>query len=72
MSFLFSIIRPSLSLDKRYGENSWAIVTGPTEGIGKSYCFSLANRGFNVVLVARNEQKAKGVVDEVSKKYPKA
>jgi len=59
---LFSLFRPSLQLQKRYGENTWAMVTGPTEGIGKSFCFSLAKRGFNVILVARNEQKANGVI----------
>ena len=42
---------------ERYGKGSWAIVTGCTEGIGKAFCFVLADLGFNLVLVSRNEKK---------------
>lgn len=49
------------SLDKKwaekYGKGSWAIVTGCTEGIGKAFCFVLADLGFNLVLISRNEKK---------------
>lgn len=30
------------NLKQRYGENSWAVVTGATSGIGLAYCEILA------------------------------
>ena len=42
---------------KRYGKDSWAIVTGGTDGIGKGFAFELSKRGFNVLIIARNPEK---------------
>ena len=38
---------------QEYGQ--WAIVTGASKGIGKSYAYELAKRGLNLVLIARSE-----------------
>ena len=35
----------------------WALVTGASDGIGVEFCRVLAPRGWNLVLVARREQK---------------
>jgi 17beta-estradiol 17-dehydrogenase / very-long-chain 3-oxoacyl-CoA reductase len=43
-------------LIKRYGEKSWAIVTGGSEGIGWEFCQQIAQTGFNVIIVARNQK----------------
>jgi len=55
----------------RYGEDSWAVVTGATDGIGKAAAMYLAREGFNVVLISRTlsrlEQCAKEVEDEAKK-----
>ncbi|KAH8412448.1 hypothetical protein KR009_002298, partial [Drosophila setifemur] len=53
--------RPTLK--ERYGD--WAAVTGSSDGIGKEYAKELARQGINVVLIARNEEKLKGVVKEI-------
>ena len=45
----------------RYGQNSWAVVTGATDGIGKATCMYLANEGFNVVLISRTLSKLETV-----------
>lgn len=36
---------------------SYAVVTGASGGIGKALAFELANRGYDLVLASRNEQK---------------
>lgn len=40
-------------------EASWALVTGGSDGIGYGFCRKLANEGFNILIVGRNEQKLK-------------
>ncbi|KAB1201206.1 Very-long-chain 3-oxoacyl-CoA reductase 1 [Morella rubra] len=63
-----NFLRPAKNL-KRYG--SWALVTGPTDGIGKGFAFQLARTGLNLVLVARNPDKLKDVSDSIQAKYGK-
>lgn len=58
------------NMAKRYGKGSWAVVTGGSDGIGKEYCYQLAKRDFNIVIIARNEEKTKAVAEDVMKKYP--
>lgn len=47
-------LRPRLNLKRRYGENTWAMITGATNGIGLGFAEALAKEGFNIVLVARS------------------
>ncbi|XP_053692409.1 very-long-chain 3-oxoacyl-CoA reductase-like [Sabethes cyaneus] len=51
------------TLSESYG--SWAVVTGATDGIGKSYAVHLARRGMNLVLISRNEAKLIKVAREI-------
>lgn len=60
--FWASFLRPAKDL-KDYG--SWAIVTGPTDGIGKQLAFLLAQRGLNLVLVGRSPSKLSSVSDDI-------
>lgn len=41
------------------------VVTGSTDGIGKEYAKQLAQRGINIVLIARNESKLIDVSKEI-------
>ena len=55
----------------KYGRNgSWALVTGGSDGIGLEMCHQLAAQGFNILMVARNEEKMKGKIDEIRSIYP--
>lgn len=43
----------------------WAVVTGPTSGIGNEFAFQLARKGFSVFLVGRDKAKLAQLADEV-------
>lgn len=61
-----NFLRPPKNL-KKYG--SWAVVTGPTDGIGKGFAFQLASKGLNLVLLGRNPDKLRDVSDSIKAKY---
>jgi NAD(P)-dependent dehydrogenase (short-subunit alcohol dehydrogenase family) len=42
------------------------VITGPTSGLGEQVARQLAPTGANLVLVARNEEKCAGVIDELA------
>jgi len=67
---LFSILRPSFNLPQRYGQKSWAVITGGSDGIGKAFAFSLAEKGFNIVLVSRNKERLDIVAKALQYKFP--
>ena len=47
----------------------WSVITGSTDGIGKSIAFELASQGQNLILIARNQQKLENVSSEIASKY---
>jgi len=55
---------------KPYGSGSrktWAVVTGASDGIGKSFAFQLAKRGFNIVLISRTQSKLDQISADIEK-----
>lgn len=57
---------------KRYGakKGAWAIVTGATDGIGKEFAFQLAKAGFNILIVARNQELLTQTAEEIGALVP--
>ncbi|XP_057766999.1 very-long-chain 3-oxoacyl-CoA reductase 1-like [Salvia miltiorrhiza] len=60
-----NFLRPGKNL-KKYG--SWAVITGPTDGIGKSFAFQLSRKGLNLVLVGRSPNKLEEVSGAIKSK----
>lgn len=80
VSFALNVIMPSVllgslsSIKTQYNKSgkAWALVTGTTSGIGTAFVKILAQLGFNVAMIARNELKLKEVKTEVEKLVNKA
>ena len=39
------------------GDHVWAVITGATDGIGLQYAKQLAQKGYNLVIISRSEDK---------------
>lgn len=66
ISGLALCLRRPKDLRRRYG--AWAVVTGPTSGIGRSMALELARLGLNLVLVGRDPAK----LDDISRAVSEA
>lgn len=47
----------------------WAVVTGATDGIGKSYAEELARRGFSMMLISRTQEKLDDVAQSLESRF---
>nr|XP_054588788.1 very-long-chain 3-oxoacyl-CoA reductase-A isoform X1 [Nothobranchius furzeri] len=47
----------------------WAVVTGATDGIGKSYAEELARRGFAMMLISRSQDKLDDVAKSIEEQF---
>ena len=55
---------------QRYGNDSYVLITGASDGIGKEFSFQFAKRGFNLILVSRTLSKLQEVASQINKMYP--
>ncbi|MBL6996070.1 SDR family NAD(P)-dependent oxidoreductase, partial [Desulfobacula sp.] len=51
----------------RQSNDRWALITGASAGIGKAFATVFARNGFNLVLVARREEKLKSLAEQMEK-----
>src|SRR5262249_3523462 len=51
------------SFRERYG--TWAVIAGASDGVGAAYTRAMAERGLNVVLLARRRAVLDGLADEI-------
>jgi 17beta-estradiol 17-dehydrogenase / very-long-chain 3-oxoacyl-CoA reductase len=65
-----NFIRKRHNLQLRYGgKDTWAMITGATDGIGRGFCEELAREGFNIILVSRTLDKLQKVAQEISSEF---
>ena len=62
---LIKSILPEKNYSLRYGPNTWAIVTGGSDGIGLGFCEELAKLGFNICMIARNRDKMHDALEQI-------
>lgn len=67
----YCFLRPSsLPRYKHAGTESWALVTGATDGIGYGFAQELCSRGFNVFIHGRSQKKLLRKQDELQAQFP--
>ena len=70
MRFIFQhFIVWEANLLKRYGKDSYVIITGGSSGQGKQLALKMAERGFNIFLIG--SKRSKQTIKEINEKYPK-
>ena len=52
---------------QKYGP--WALITGASSGIGMEFARQIAEKGLNLVLVARREDRLKTLAEELRGKH---
>ncbi len=57
---------PGLPLPSK---SAYALITGASQGIGKAMAIDLAQRGHNVILVARREEVLREIATDIERKY---
>ena len=66
----FHYLRPTSWTRLLHSAKPYALITGATDGIGKSTAKELYSKGFNLILHGVDEEKVKRVVEEVRAANP--
>ena len=65
------LTKPLDLVDRYDGKNTWALITGSSDGIGLGMAKRFAKQGFNIIQVSRNVQKMKKAEEEIKAANPK-
>ncbi|XP_013772085.1 very-long-chain 3-oxoacyl-CoA reductase-like [Limulus polyphemus] len=61
---------PKLGMSVNWSKvGRWAVITGATEGIGRSYAEELAARGLNIALISRSVEKLESAATDLEKRH---
>ena len=59
----------NIDFSKKYGKDSYVLITGSSDGIGKEFAYFFASKGMNLILWSRNLKKLESVKEDLKKKY---
>jgi short-subunit dehydrogenase len=51
----------------RYGADTWVVVSGATNDLGKEFCHHFSKFGFNILMVDQNEDELNALKESLSK-----
>ena len=51
-------------------DDTWAVITGGSDGIGLGFAQELAKSGFNICIISRNESKINEKLSELKLEFP--
>ena len=74
LKILISFASPIINkhrLQKKFGKDSYVLITGSTAGIGKAYSDFFAKNGFNLILWSRSQEKLKNQKASLLALFPK-
>ncbi|KAK4872247.1 hypothetical protein RN001_016371 [Aquatica leii] len=70
LRLLYTAFGHRLGLTVNFSQmGKWAVVTGASDGLGKAYSEALAEKGLNVVLISRSQEKLENVASEIESAY---
>jgi short-subunit dehydrogenase len=59
-----------IDFQAKYGKDSYVLITGSSDGIGKEFAYFFASKGMNLILWSRTMSKLEKIKAELSQKYP--
>lgn len=67
---MYFLTKPK-NFNSEYGSNCWVLITGSSQGIGKSFAKAFARENCNLILTSRNPATLQIVKDEIKSINPK-
>ena len=67
LRFLLARVKGSLGLAVKWRPDAqdWAVITGATDGIGLEYAKRMANKGYNLLLISRNQGRLDSTASDI-------